>query len=423
MNISHQKLFEPLTKATFRITPGNTADVIGKALKICREEYPGPVHIGLPSDIAGYEVEPAGEFTGIDSSIAFSNDIDIIVSLLEKSRKPLIAAGLTSARYAIGNKLAGFLDKNKIPVVLTPMAKGLLPENHPCYAGILFHALSEYLEDIFRETDLVIGLGYDPVEYNYESWMPDVPLVIFNTIETDLPEISRIARFTGHPDEWFSILGRMEIGSAGFNRSAVQSVRDETTAIFNGFTDHFGPVTAFKILQEELPENTILTVDVGSHLHLAGQYWNTSGRQNIIMTNGWSGMGFGLPAALAAKIVSPGSTVVCVTGDGGFLMTAGEILTARRYGLQVITVVFSDGELNLIKLKQSWQNLSPYGTSLYSGDLFDSAYFFGISVINADSEESMRAAINDALSLKKPVIINARIDPDDYKWLVVRKQS
>lgn len=423
MNINHQKLYEPLTKATFRMTPGNAAEVIGKALKICREEYPGPVHIGLPSDIASYEVEPANDFTPIDNCIAFSNDTDNIVSLLAKSRKPLIAAGLTSARYAIGGKLAGFLDKNKIPVVLTPMAKGLLPENHPCYAGVLFHALSDYMEDLFRETDLVIGLGYDPVEYNYESWMPDVPLVIFNTIETDLPEIARVARFTGHPDEWFSILGRMENGSAVFNRSAVQSVRDETIAVFNGFTDHFGPVTAFKILQEELPEDTILTVDVGSHLHLAGQYWNTSGKQNIIMTNGWSGMGFGLPAALAAKIVSPGSTVVCVTGDGGFLMTAGEILTARRYNLQVITVVISDGELNLIKLKQSWQNLSPYGTSLYSGDLFDSASFFGIRVINADSEESMRIAINEAISLKKPVIINARIDPDDYKWLVVRKQN
>jgi len=172
-----------------------------------------------------------------------------------------------------------------------------------------------------------------------------------------------------------------------------------------------------------LPEDTILTVDVGSHLHLAGQYWRTSGKQNIIMTNGWSAMGFGLPAAFAAKIVSPGSTVVCVTGDGGFLMTAGEILTARRHNLQVIIVVFSDGELNLIKLKQSWQNIPPYGTILYSGDLFDSASFFGIRVINADSEESMRIAINEALSLNEPVIINARIDPEDYKWLIVRKKS
>jgi acetolactate synthase-1/2/3 large subunit len=164
-----------------------------------------------------------------------------------------------------------------------------------------------------------------------------------------------------------------------------------------------------------------MTIDVGSHLHVAGQYWKTYGKQNIIMTNGWSGMGFALPAALAVKLNDPAATVVCVTGDGGFLMMAGEIVTARRYNLPVVVIVFSDGELNLIKLKQSWQNLAPYGTRLYSGDLFDSGMFFGISVLTVDSEETMRTAVNEALTMNKPVIINARIDPDDYKWLVVRK--
>jgi len=423
MNIDHQKLFEPLTKATFRLKPDNAAEVIHKAFNICREEYPGPVHIGLPSDIANNEIERLSEsFTGSGNK-THRNDVDKIISVLEKSRKPLVAAGLTSARYRLGNRLTLFLEKYRIPVVLTPMAKGLLSEDHPCYAGVLFHVLSDYLEDIFEETDLVIGLGYDPVEYNYESWLPDVPLIHFGTKETDMPPLNDVLQFTGCPDEWFSILNRLDHSSIIFNRSAIQSVRDETAAVFNGFTGHFGPVTALKVLQEELPGDALLTVDVGSHLHLAGQYWKTSGKQNIIMTNGWSGMGFGLPASLAAKMIYPGRTVVCVTGDGGFLMMAGEIITSRRYNLPVITIVLSDGELNLIKLKQSWQNLAPYGTQLYSGDLFDSEMFFGINVLSVDSEESMRTAVIDALLMNKPVIINARIDPDDYRWLVVRKQG
>ena len=422
MNINHQKLFEPVTKATFRLTPDNTGEIIQKALKICREEYPGPVHIGLPSDIANSEAGLVPESAAKPETRANQNNIDEIISVFEKSRRPLMAVGLTSARYGIGSMLNDFLEKSGLPVVLTPMAKGLLSEDHPCYAGVLFHALSDYLEDIYEETDLVIGLGYDPVEYNYESWIPDVPLIHFGTRETDLPKLNNVVQFIGSPDQWFSILNRLDYGENIFGRSALQSLRDETAAVFNGFTDHFGPVTALKVLQEELPKDTILAVDVGSHLHLAGQFWKTSGKQNIIMTNGWSGMGFGLPASLAAKMINPGKTVVCVTGDGGFLMMAGEIITARRYNLPVITVVLSDGELNLIKLKQSWQNLSPYSTSLYSGDLFDSEMFFGINVLSADSEESMRTAVNDALSMNKPVIINARIDPEDYKWLVVRKQ-
>ena len=134
----------------------------------------------------------------------------------------------------------------------------------------------------------------------------------------------------------------------------------------------------------------LLTADVGSHLHLIGQFWQTNGKGKVIMTNGWSGMGFGIPAALAAQITSRESTVVCVTGDGGFLMNAGEMITAKRYNLPVIVVVFSDGELNLIKVKQSWKNLAPYGTMLYQGDLFGSGMFLGVKVLRADSHAEMR---------------------------------
>jgi acetolactate synthase-1/2/3 large subunit len=193
------------------------------------------------------------------------------------------------------------------------------------------------------------------------------------------------------------------------------------SSVFNGFTGHFGPVAALKILQDELPADSIITFDVGSHLHVAGQFWKTRGKQNLIMTNGWSGMGFGIPAALSARINRPGSTIVCITGDGGFLMTAGEMVTARRYNLPVIIVVFSDGELNLIKLKQSWKELPAYGTILYREDLFGSDTFLGVKVLRADSQESMSKAIITALSLNEPVIIDAIIDPDDYRWLIVKR--
>ena len=421
MNINHQKLFEPLTKATFRLSPDNARFVISKAIRLCREEYPGPVHIGLPSDIANIETleVPASGLT--PSEKIRENDAGKIASVLETSRSPLIAVGLTAARIGIGNELLTFLEKIKIPVVLTPMAKGIISEDHPCYAGVLFHVLSDYLEDIFERTDLVIGLGYDPVEYNYESWIPDVPLVHFDVNEVDMPESGHIVRYTGPPDEWFDILTRYFEGSLVFNSSAVKSLQDEMISVFNGFTGHFGPVTALKVLMEELPEDSVVTADVGSHLHLAGQFWRTGGRRNLVMSNGWSGMGFGIPAAMAARLADPDPTVVCITGDGGFLMMAGEILTARRNNLRLIIVVLADGELNLIRLKQSWQNLPAYGTVLCSGDLFGSDTFLGVRVITAETEDAMRKAIITALMMNEPVIINARIDPEDYKWLVVRK--
>lgn len=422
MNIDHQKLFEPVTKATFRINPGNASEIMDMSFRICSEEYPGPVHIGLPSDIAEKEAaENTGTIMPSAEQDIIQNDLQDILGLLEHTRKPLLAVGLTAARLNSGRYLADFLAKYPMPVVITPMAKGLLSEDHPCYAGVLFHSLSDYLEDIFGKTDLVIGLGYDQVEFNYESWLPDVPLLHFDVVKTDLPDRQNIISYTGKIEEWFSVLSNINPGAIIFEKGLVKGVRDEMESVFEGFTNHFGPTAALKILQEELPENALLTADVGSHLHLSGQYWKTKGRQNILMTNGWSGMGFGIPAALAARITRPDATIVCITGDGGFLMMAGELITAKRYKLPLIIVVFSDGELNLIRVKQSWKDLSPYGTILYQGDLFGSDRFLGIKVLNSTTTETMKMAINEALSLHEPVIINAVIDPEDYKWLIVKR--
>jgi len=423
MNIDHQKLFEPLTKKSFRITPENVTEVMDSALRICNEEYPGPVHIGLPADIAGMEIVDSEIQTSLSESSVYKNDINGIITLLEKSRRPLIALGLTAVRFGLRKAILEFLNENKIPVVITPMAKGLIPEDHPCYAGVLFHALSDYLEDIYEKTDLIIGIGYDPVEYNYESWMPDnVALIHFGTIETDMPSGIEVRQFVGEPVDWFAVLRNINTGALIFEKTILDGIRNEMASVFNGFLGHFGPVSVLKILKDELPEDSIITADVGSHLHLLGQYWKTPSLEKLIMTNGWSSMGFGIPAALSAQLTMPGSTVVCLTGDGGFLMMAGEMVTALRYKLPIITVVFSDGELNLIKLKQSWKELQPYGTQIYSGNLFGTDTFLGMRVLTADSEEKMIKAINLALSFDEPVIINAIIDPDDYKWLIVKQK-
>jgi acetolactate synthase-1/2/3 large subunit len=422
MNIDHQKLFEPITKKSYRLNANNVKEVLDSALRICTREYPGPVHIGLPSDIAGFEFDDSTVVNPVFEGVVYKNDISNITALLTNTRRPLIALGLTASRLELRKQILEFLKDYKIPVVITPMAKGLIPEEHRSYTGVLFHALSDYIEDIYEKTDLVIGLGYDPVEFNYESWMPDVPLIHFSTIETDFPAGSKAYQYIGEPAEWFTYLRGINSGALIFENSILDGIRNEMATVFNGFLSHFGPVSALNILKEELPADCIVTADVGSHLHLIGQYWKTPSTDKLIITNGWSSMGFGIPAALAAQLLNPYSTVVCLTGDGGFLMMAGEMATALRYNLPIIIVVFSDGELNLIKIKQSWKELQPYGTQIYSGDLFKAEKFLGVRVLNADSEMKMRKAVNLALSLDEPVIINAIIDPEDYKWLIVRQK-
>jgi len=334
MHIDHQALFRPLTKATCRLTAGDADELLCRSLERANEEYPGPVHIGLPSDLAGKEVRwtegggkasggrtgrpetgslpwhstpeampddgaagamtrhsatgvipcraAPGVSTGADEKATVSGPGhgssgdepdrtgERIRVLAASARRPLIAVGLTAARAGIGNALVKYLEKHSVPVVVTPMAKGLIPSGHPSHAGVLFHALSDRLSRLVKSADLVIGLGYDPVEYNYESWLPAVPLVHFDTRATDL-RIKGAITHVSAPGEWLETLTPLRSSPEMTNLAA--EVRSEIRNMIFGKIPGFNPVTALAVLQEMLPFNTIVTADVGSHLHLLGQMW------------------------------------------------------------------------------------------------------------------------------------------------------
>jgi len=417
MNIDHQALYKPLTKATFRLSAENAREVIGESLMIANREYPGPVHIGLSSDLAETRIaSPLKTSKVADHSPEYRID-DRVRVLLASSRRPVIAAGLTAMRKGAGDGLRKFLETCEVPVVVTPMAKGIIPSGHPSYAGVLFHALSDRLKKLTQEADLVIGLGYDPVEYNYESWLPSVPLVHIDTVAADVLPAGAMQVVSG-PESWFKILAplRSSPQMVSLAREARENMSRELKSAINGFT----PATALSVLRQMLPDETVVTADVGSHLHLVGQMWDVTDAGKLIMTNGWSSMGFGLPAAIAAALVNRTAPVVCVTGDGGFMMNAGEMMTARRYGLKIIVVVLSDGELNLIRIKESWKNVNPYGTNLYSGSLFGSETFMGAEVIHATGRKGMQAAVSRALLSDRSVIIEAAVDPAVYSGLIVK---
>jgi acetolactate synthase-1/2/3 large subunit len=425
MNIDHQAFFKPVTKATFRLSAGNVSDVIGESLEIANSEYPGPVHIGLPSDLAENRYAGPLETGKAENKSTDYHIDDRIKVLLASSRRPVIAAGLTAMRKGAGDGLRKFLETCKVPVVVTPMAKRIIPSGHPCYAGVLFHALSDRLKKLTQEADLVIGLGYDQVEYNYESWLHRVPLVHLDTVEADVLPAGAMQVITG-PESWFKILEPLR--SSPFMVSLAGEARENIARELNSAVKGFTPATVLSVLHQMLPEETVITADVGSHLHLIGQMWDVTDSGRLIMTNGWSSMGFGLPAAIAAALVNRTATapvnrtapVVCITGDGGIMMNAGEMMTARRQGLKIIVVVLSDGELNLIRIKESWKNIEPYGTKLYAGSLFGSDTFMGAEVINASDLKSMKKAVSRALLSDRSVIIEAAVDPAVYSDLIVK---
>ena len=180
---------------------------------------------------------------------------------------------------------------------------------------------------------------------------------------------------------------------------------------------------ALAVLREVLPDDGIMTCDVGAHTHLIGQLWRTPAPGLQIMTNGWSTMGFGIPAAVAAKLVHPDRQVCAVVGDGGFLMTAGEIATAIRCDLHVVIVVLTDNDLALIRIKQEKKGNPIYGTPVRDKGAIGGDNIFGAPVRTAADASAFRDALKWAFGADGPVIVEAIIDSREYDAVVLKKDK
>ena len=429
MNINHQQLFFAITKHTTRFHSGNAAEVILKAAGIATSDVPGPVHIGVPAGI-GRDLtiveNTEVEYLRVEKkrwSPLMHQQIKKVETLFAKSKKPILAVGLSAVREGVRNLLLAVAEKFQLPVVLTPMAKGMFPENHHLYTGVLFHALSNMVAETYSKADLVIGVGYDPVEFNYEEWMPAVPLIHIDSKEADVDtgQIPEVLNVIGDLETALTELKNLNTATKSWDLDQLAKRRDKLFAKLTPQPDSFGPLAVLHELRQAIPEEGILSVDVGAHLHLAGQQWRTPALQKLLMTNGWSGMGFALPAAMAAKMCNPDLPVVALMGDGGFYMTVGELATAKRLNLNIVFVVIFDKSLSLINIKQQKKGYdSHYGTDLNTPADKSTNHYFEVPVVRATNLISFQKALDEALQAEGPVVIEAVVDPSEYNDFVLK---
>ena len=420
MRIDHQALFRPLTKASFSLRDSRLAETVAKALSVATDEPPGPVHIDLPEDIAE---ATAGEASmrphGVTEHPDRSNELrQIIPAALSKARRALLITGLTFTRSHAARQLLQFAETQKMPFVSTLHAKGFLPENHPNWAGVIGRARRTDVKAFTDQADLIIAVGYDPVEIDYEEWVGKTPII---HVSTEAAEESKDLSFVWNQacDLARAVETMSELPSFA-NDWSMEKWHEYRTSLDKalrpscaGFAAH----ETLDILRQKIPPDGILAYDVGAHTHQIASQWRTDRPKTLLATNGWSSMGYGMPAAYAAKLVFPDRPVVAVIGDGCFQMTAGELAVARRSNLPVPIVVLNDGWLGLMKVKQERKSY-PF-SGVYLGAPPESPpHYFGVPCRPAKTPEDFRSALDWAFALKGPSVIEAFIDVESYSATV-----
>jgi acetolactate synthase I/II/III large subunit len=416
MRIDHHSLFAPLTKASLAMRAGNVARQLSQALTLALTEAPGPVHLDLPEDVAQEQatedvLTPLPKF-GL--APVPSGAFDDLQTLLQASRRPLLVTGLDITRAGAPRRLLEFIDKQRMPWLATLHAKGFLPESHALYAGVLGRARRSDVQRLVERADLIVAVGYDPVEINYEEWVGDKPVVHIGVEATEMSrELLLPVNTAGDLDGAFEALATLPAFENDWTEGDVQEHRRNLDANLRPRTGNFDPHEVIDALRAKLPPDGILAYDVGAHTHQIAIQWRTDEPWTCISTNGWSSMGFGMPAAYAAKLVHPDRTVTALVGDGCFAMTAGELTMARRLGLNVPVVVLNDGWLSLIKVKQQRRELAVSGVRL--GDPPPSPeHYFGVPARGVREARELFAALDWAFAHEGPTVIEAFVDAESY---------
>ena len=418
MYIDHHALFAPITKATLAMRHDNVAETLANALEIATSEPRGPVHIDLPEDVALAPATddvpdiPAGKGIPPASAAAVGKAIDI----LRAAKRPIAVLGSSAMRIDDLGVLQKFVEYYKLPFATTTMAKGLIDDDHPLALGCIERGCRQHQRALLQSADLIVGVGYDTIEVEYEAWIGDVPLLQIDIDAVDVADSVRVVHeVTGDLTASLQHLCQAESAGNEWTAEALEAHRSEWSRLLRPETTGFVPHHVIDAVRTALPHDGILTYDVGAHTHQIASQWPSHAPKSCLITNGWSSMGFGLPSAIAAKLARPDLPVVCLLGDGCFQMTCGELATAKRLGITLPVVVLDDRWLGLIRVKQMRRQYGIYGTELQAEDYRDPpAHYFGVPARGARTPEEVTALVQEALARSGPTVIEAVVNSDHY---------
>ena len=292
----------------------------------------------------------------------------------------------------------------------------MIDEDHRLSIGCIERGRRQIQRKFIQSADLIIGLGFDTIEVEYEAWIGNTPLLSIDIEDPDIAEsVNLVGTMTGNITASLEYLLQQKKTQNKWTKEELAAHVSEFNKALRPASKNFTPHRAIDIVRETVPKNGIISYDVGAHTHQIASQWKAHDPKTCHVTNGWSSMGIGLPGAIAAKIARPDLPVICLIGDGCFQMTVGELATARRQGLAIPVVVLDDRWLSLIQIKQEKRQYAQYGSQVEM-DHYETppAHYFGVPAIGVRDEAGLKEELEKALKADGPTVIEAVVDASHY---------
>ncbi|HUZ84355.1 MAG TPA: acetolactate synthase large subunit [Gaiellales bacterium] len=420
---SHQyidvvRMMKPVTKWNARIhDPEIIPEAVRKAFAVAEREKPGATHLELPDDVMEADVVgtpvPRRPSPLVEPIAA---ELHRAAELLQSAQRPVILAGNGVVRQNSSAALRRFCHQTGLNVITTFMGKGVVDadDEHSLFTAGL--RAQDYPRGFMGQADLVLCVGYDLVEWSPEAWNPrrDRRVICIDTVASEIdehyvPEVE----LTGDISHILTHLGNL-VSDKPPARVQAPPYRDLFRAALEAGSDDGFPIKPQRVLRdlrELMNPRDVLISDVGAHKLWISRLWPTHVPNTVLISNGAAAMGFAVPAAIAARMVLPRDRrVVTVSGDGGFLMNVQELETARRLGLTITNIVWTDSAYGVIEMHQQRKFGHLAGTRFTNPDLVALAESFGLAGLRVGSADELVPTLRRALDLDVSSVVDIPID-------------
>lgn len=423
--VDNASLLRSSTKYSAEVQdPESLSEVMTNAIRTATSGKNGASFISIPQDVIESPVTSKAIDLCEQPQLGVPNleDIQDVIKAIKYAKFPVLLVGMRSSSEKETEAIRQLVAKSNLPVVETFQGAGVLNrelENH--FFGRVGLFRNQVGDELLRKADLVVAIGYDPIEYEASNWNKelDTEIIVIDEVQAEITNFLRPKK-----ELIGNIAGTIQLLSENVHEPIINQNRlddlerlraevVEATGI--KYTHEDGvmhPLEIIETMQKTLTDDTTVTVDVGSHYIWMARKFRSYNPRHLLFSNGMQTLGVALPWAIAAALVRPNTQVVSVAGDGGFLFSGQDLETAVRKNLNIIQLIWNDGKYNMVEFQEEMKYKRSAGVEFGPVDYVKYAESFGAKGLRVTNQEELEAALKEGYATEGPVLIDI---PVNYK--------
>lgn len=423
--VDNASLLRSSTKYSAEVQdPESLSEVMTNAIRTATSGKNGASFISIPQDVIESPVTSKAIDLCEQPQLGVPNleNIQDVIKAIKHAKFPVLLVGMRSSSEKETEAIRQLVAKTNLPVVETFQGAGVLNrelENH--FFGRVGLFRNQVGDELLRKADLVVTIGYDPIEYEASNWNKELEteIIVIDEVQAEITNFLRPKK-----ELIGNIAGTIQLLSENVHEPIINQSRlddlerlraDVIEATGIKYTHEDGvmhPLEIIETMQNTLTDDTTVTVDVGSHYIWMARKFRSYNPRHLLFSNGMQTLGVALPWAIAAALVRPNTQVVSVAGDGGFLFSGQDLETAVRKKLNIIQLIWNDGKYNMVEFQEEMKYKRSAGVEFGPVDYVKYAESFGAKGLRVTSQAELEAALKEGYETDGPVLIDI---PVNYK--------